>query len=336
MAYSPKTQAGRELETLITNCNATELLWLAYAARLGSAYTRAYEKHQDALTESYEQYRLAAESAYWVLSLFCVAFAGGMVGGLMAPWVTNAGKGLLAGLFSATTASETAQSLAQGITQKLLPSANVSGSPFKPQAKSPLLYYQDMVGEIGLCYASLKRHIWGWMEAADKGEAFWPPDGVLAWRTYTATELVTKIMGFPIIKHAPTDEQMPDLEKARREIEIGMWIAWAHVRKVDYWKKRMDRVSGRDAFARAGALAELSHLQAVVDRLIDLKIDGFGTRKVKHYDKPVLDIIRLQSAGPFLADMPAATKFVGKVGEVIKDPMGVLPALSALPPAHAR
>ncbi len=332
MAYAPKA-AGKEFETLITNCNATELLWLAYAARLGSAYTQAYEKHQDALTDAYEQYRLAAESAYWVLSLVCVAFAGGMVGGLMAPWVNGAGSRLMLRLF--TTVSETAQSAAQGFTQRVLPSGNVSGSPFKPQAKSPLLYYQDMVGEIGLCYAFLKRHIWGWMEAADKGEALWPPNGV-AWPTYTPTQLVTKIMDFPIIKHAPTDEQMPDLEKARREIEIGMWIAWAHVRKVDYWKKRMDRVSGRDPFAIAGALAELLRLQPVVDRLVDLKIDGFGTRKVNHHNKPVLDIIRLQTADAFLAAGPAATKLVGKVGEVIKNPMGVLPALSALPPAHAR
>ena len=103
MPYLAKTAAAKEVDNVLSEkLNSSHLQWTTYATQLGRCYTRAYEEHEKTLTDVGEKYRLAAESAYWVLSLFCVAFAGGIAGGLMAPWVNGVGKVIATNTFKST------------------------------------------------------------------------------------------------------------------------------------------------------------------------------------------------------------------------------------------
>jgi hypothetical protein len=92
MVYLPKTEAGKKLHELMDELNTAQNQWNTYATQLGRGYKTAYELHQKAIGKINDNLKLKAEQAYWLLSLLCVAFAGGVAGGLMAPWVTKAGQ----------------------------------------------------------------------------------------------------------------------------------------------------------------------------------------------------------------------------------------------------
>ncbi len=229
MTYLPKTKAGQEIHVLMGELSSAQHQWNTYATQVGRGYTTAYGWHDDTVKKVQERLRLAAESAYWLLSLLCVSFAGGLVGGLMAPWVSRAGS-----MTARTMLSETMQSQAQSITQKGLEQTRPGESPFRPALKSPLQYWQDMQGEIGLCFSALRGAVEEWMKKVDNDP-----------RASTPSAVINEFMQKPLLKDAPKDEDMPDETKVAREAELGMWIAWAQVRDIDYWKERINRVTDR-------------------------------------------------------------------------------------------
>src|ERR1700754_1335914 len=71
MAYEPKTPAAKDLHTIISELSGAQHDWETSAAKLGRAYGNAFDRHEAALSEVAERYRLGAESGYWVLALLC-------------------------------------------------------------------------------------------------------------------------------------------------------------------------------------------------------------------------------------------------------------------------
>ena len=322
MVYQPKTGASKEINKLMADLSTAQFQWNTYATQLGRGYTAAYQEHEDAIKKINEQYRLAAEAAYWVLSLLCVSAAGGVAGGLMAPWATRAGL-----VAARTTVSETIQSMTGQIAQKGLDATKPAEAGFKPVVKSPLLYFQDMLGEIGICFSALRDELEAWMKSVD--EDTWPAN---------PSDGINKFLQAPIIKDYPRTKDMPNEKKLAREAEIGMWIAWANVRDIDYWKTRIDTVSDKWAGRRTKGLHmdDLRKLQPVVDRLRTLEAAALGTRTV---EKPMvvgsmketfLDITRLR------LPVPGGGDFLAKVADVVKIPRKVLPELAQLPPSYKR
>ena len=330
MAYIPSTSAGKEVHMLMGELSTAQHQWNTYATQLGRGYTAAYKEHETAIKAVQEKYRLAAESAYWVLSLLCVAFAGGIAGGLMAPWVEKAGS-----LRARTILDEMSQTVAQGTTQKGLEATRSGADPFKPAMKSPLEYWQDMHGEIGLCFSDLRASVEAWMSAADSDPRYSNP-----------TPGIKKFVQTPLLRDAPKD--MPDEKKIAREAELGMWIAWAHVRDIDYWKERVDAVTNNEGRHYREAytdkyMKEFQLLQPIVDRLKSLGVPALGTSTAKpglfagpSRAETVLDINKLRTAGAYLAVLPEGAHFFGRVGEVVKDPQKVLPQMSDVRPIYKR
>jgi hypothetical protein len=199
MTYLPRTEAGKKIHEVMEELNTAQNQWNTYATQLCRGYTTAYGLHQKAIDDVNEKLRLKAESAYWLLSLFCVAFAGGVAGGLMAPWVAKAGetasKIVLRNKLSATTAGTVSN-----LVQKGTDVAKPSTTPLVPAVGSPLSYWQNMLGEIGLCFSHLRGAVETDMKNADAGKS----------SVDDANELVEKYMSDLLLKDSPSDDDMPD------------------------------------------------------------------------------------------------------------------------------
>jgi hypothetical protein len=83
-----------ELEEIRQLITSAERAWRTFGAILKSSYLGAYKFHFDTLAEIKEQRKANSKITYYVLSTVCAGLAGGVVGAIMAPWVTSAGLGI--------------------------------------------------------------------------------------------------------------------------------------------------------------------------------------------------------------------------------------------------
>jgi hypothetical protein len=339
MTYIPKGIAAREIHQVFGDLSTAQHQWNTYAEKLGEAYTAAYLDHGKALGDAAEKLRASSEAMYFVLSLYCVAFAGGLAGGLMAPWVGKAGEHT-AGAILRTTISEGTQSVTGGVTQRVIDATKLSGgSAFSPASTNPLLYYQHMKGEIGEFFSIIRDKV--------EYEVKWADDPLkplasgmseLGWGEWRREIF----MAMPIIKDYPRTKDMPDIKEAARQAELGMWIAWANIRDIDYWKTRMDALSdGLElGHSKEGLYAqEARQLSSILDRLAALGeshrasltfTKGMGGR----LRETVLNIPKLAQLGKQIGG-----NFFGKIDEMIISPMIArtkLPSLIQLPPIYKR
>ena len=88
MADSP---AAQPLYDALTELNTAQQRWETLADILGAGYNLAYNRHKGALDQVRDAMLAQAQLQYFVLSLLVVSFAGGLPGGLIAPWVVGAG-----------------------------------------------------------------------------------------------------------------------------------------------------------------------------------------------------------------------------------------------------
>jgi hypothetical protein len=340
MTYIPKGVAAREIHEVFGDLSTAQHQWNTYAERLGQAYTQAYLEHERALGNAAEKLKASSEAMYFVLSLYCVAFAGGLAGGLMAPWVGKAGENT-ASVILRTTISETAQSMTGGVLQRGIDATKSSGgSAFSPASTNPLLYYQKMKDEIGTCFSIIRDKLEDTVKLADDPSKPLPPGmDELGWGK-RVREIFSAI---PIIKDYPRTNNLPNVKEAERQAELGMWIAWANIRDISYWNTRMDALSdGLEWGHRKEGLyaQEARQLSSVLDRLAIL---GEGPRASLTFTKgmggrlkeTILNIPKLAMLGKHLGGT-----FFGKIDELVRNPLfaraATLPNLTLLPPIYKR
>jgi hypothetical protein len=343
MAYRPKTKAALELKEIADGLERAQLDWGTYALKLGIGYNTAFDVHEGALKSVEEKYRLAAQSQYWVLSLLCVAMTGGVIGGLLAPWVGAAGASLAA-QFVRTFTSETLQSAGQGVVGAKL-THEAKGNPFKPVLESPSKYKDKLQVELGTCYFELYKELERLMREIDD----------LSTQNKPTLKHLQIAARWREIEHSPlanSPAKLPDSDEVARAAEIGMWLAWVSVRDFDYWKTRYEKVNEmRDRGVSNTPnpyLSELLRLSPVVTRLDAL---GIANHSTTTYDIPyftrassyqraayapvrVVDLHKMRTSGPIIAaQVPKSRVFLGKVTEVVKEPHRVLPELKHSQPA---
>ena len=331
MTYLPTTEAGKKIHEILEELNTAQNQWNTYATQLGRGYTAAYGLHQKAIDDINEKLRLNAELAYWVLSLLCVAFAGGLAGGLMAPWVAKAGESasriVLRNKLSAMTAGS-----ASSLVQKGTDVAKPSTTPLVPAVKTPLSYWQDMLGEIGLCFSHLRGAVETQMKAADAGQC----------SVDHAGELVEEFMDHSLLKDSPSDENMPDESLVAREAEMGMWIAWAGDRDLTYWNKAVIHMAKGVQPSGDNYFEDAQQFQPAVARLRALGPDALtaGSMPVKLFTRGmppptrVINIPGLERAGYKVHILSGADVFMQRVSEVVKHPQKVLPQLDQKRPIY--
>lgn len=280
MTYIPKGEAAKEIHEVYGDLNTAQHQWNTYATILGSGYTAAYQNHENVLNRMKEHKRASSEAMYFMLSLLTAGFAGGLVGGLMAPWVKAAGEGTAKAVFR-EVARETTKEFNKKTwaTGAYVAAGLLDKNPYSPAVTSPLLYWQDMLSEIGIFFAAIREQIEREEREADADFSnSGAPHNYGKWRREVWS-------GVPIISEYPRQKDMPDKKKVEREAEIAMWIAWAGVRDVDYWSSRTIGLEDGETNSNWEQQAFERHydLQPVVERLYDLDVAQLVTRKV--YDK---------------------------------------------------
>jgi hypothetical protein len=339
--YLPKTDEGKKIDELMGVINTAQDQWFTYADQLARGYNAAYGWHQKTLDDIDAELKLKAEQTYWLLSLLCVAFAGGVAGGLMAPWVNAAGKAA-ADAAKATTqvvvrnkVSATIANSAQGIVQKVTDIAKPEVKPFVPAVKDRFTFFLDMHGELGKCFSDLRKAVQEDTKDADGGE----------FSLEGAKQQVEKYMSTPLLKYSPTSDDLPDETVVARDAELGMWIAWAGCRDIDYWNKAIaDWTGGFGGWVQPGNeyLEDAEKFQPVVDRLRILGSDALsaGTIPVKVVNKSirpariVINIPKLAGAGYTTLSRSGDNLFLQRVSEVVKFPKNVLPQLDQNRPIY--
>lgn len=328
-------EATRETSRIFEKINTAHHEWNTYAEILGKAYKEAYGRHEGALSEIAEKYKTEQQVAYWVLSLLCVSFAGGVTGGLMAPVVASAVGG--AAVRIANTASGSMSQASQIVTQKVI-DGQMSETPlFRPPVKNPGDFKDDLKIEIGNYASYLREEVektsgrLSRSENADAATREWA-DNVI--------EIVPFLRDHPRYKDRPNPA---DLEKTA---EIGMWIAWANTRNTAYLQKATRRVAdGVESYdiVEGSMLTELQRFEPVRERLKALRIVDLTTivaefRSLAYTDRyPILDITRLASVGKVIGwGGPGGATFLQNVARAVKEPRVVFEAFSQSPPAFKR
>jgi len=334
MVYLPTTNAGKTINEVMEALNTAQHQWNTYATQLGRGYTTAYGNHKDAIDKVSENLRLKAEHAYWVLSLLCVAFAGGLAGGLMAPWVAKAGTEFAKIMVRNKVSSVTANAV-QGLVQKGTDIVKPTTAPFKPAVKDPLAYWQDMFGELGICFSDLRDEVEADMRKVDQTNS-----------SADATKAVNSYMDNPLLKNCPMSKNMPNVDLVAREAEVGIWIAWAAGRDIDYWKKAVAGLT-IGTFSAADYYDDAVQFEPVVNRLSIISQPAYeaGTMVGRVYGPPpghnllpktLINIPGLAEAGHVIPSLSGANLFLRRVKDVVKLPQHVLPQLDQTSPVYKK
>jgi hypothetical protein len=262
--YVPKTEAGRVAASAESAVNSAHLQWLTFAGYVSKGYTIAYNEHTGALGKIQQILKERNDFNHFLLSLLCVSVGGGIIGGVMAPWIAKAGSDVLKNAFR-TGVSGAKGSGGQMIVQRSVDAVKADGTAaFQPIAIDPFSKYLDLTNGIGLLFSMIRDVLKTGARITDEGNM--PTSyGELA-RDY--------VLEMPLIAKAPGTNDFPDPKAVARQAELGMWIAWAHKRDIGYWTTRVKAVTdgsytrGVDEYYRS----ELLELAPIADRLSELGV----------------------------------------------------------------
>lgn len=114
--------------------------------------------------------------------------------------------------------------------------------------------------EIGICASVLKENVRRFQFLTDEGR--FPAKGAVQFRE-------SLIQGSFLNEQPGTHQiEWAKSENAKKQAEIAMWIAWAQVRDIDYWKIRLKGIQHIDRGIDYNDFAEIKKYDPVFDRLI--------------------------------------------------------------------
>ncbi|GEM_PF-7069137 len=233
-----------------------------------------------------------------------------------------------------TTMSEATQSVTGEVIQKgidvIKPS---SGSPYTPASTEPLEYHQLMKGELGECFSIIRGEVEKEVKEAEQKGAL---HHYGEWKR-------KQFLAIPIVADYPRTNDIPDVDKAALQAELGMWIAWANVRDIDYWNRAKKAVETASSFGMSMRdyqkgieyIGGYMTLEPIRERLSVLGINSRVTI-------PFRTVISKQSLHiPMLAKLgkQLGGTFYNKLEDVVRSPLGArgeLSKLISLPPIYKR
>lgn len=280
MTYIPKFEAAKTIDEVHRYINTAQLQWNTYATILGRGYTEAYQKHKATLNDMKEKEQSDKEFAYFLLSTLCVGFAGGLAGGLMAPWIRDAAT-VEVGVFREIIRETTKTGLKKGyeeMARDFIDSASQKGV-YSPAGKDPLIYQDDLIIELGLFFSLIRDEVEKDVIEADKETGFSNTGPPLEWGIKRRDAWIN----IPNIRDHPQKGQFPDKDYVARIAEISLWIAWANNYNLSDYRRISkgleDGVTNSNYESLSAKIA--SKLEPVVYRLIELGVAHHVTTVVK-------------------------------------------------------
>lgn len=287
--------------------------WETLADVLGKQYNDAYKLHSDALGKMREARKAEIETQYFILGLVCVAVSGGIAGGLMAPFIKEAGKGIAdatvrkLAIMAANAASTMARQGVQGGTQAILRGIqpDVGSGPYTPSVDDPFGFYLGMKTQLGICFMKIKEDL-----RALASSKTWDHrlDSWLLDAFQKSCVLISDMPESSYVAHINLTH------KVQAAMELAMWVAWANVRDMDYWNKAygvIESGGSPDASSKGGPpddskkyVIDAERLDPVMDRMVELLVSNkvslllnggrriLDIRKLQKLDLSILDIFK--------------------------------------------
>jgi hypothetical protein len=207
-------------------------------------YKDAYNEHKNALKE-FEQIRKLhdqqdAAVMMFIYSVVAVGFAGGLVGGLLAPWVRSAGTSVFQTAIRSGVqeiAKSATKEATSGIINRLqnMSKAAPTGNPYEPVTPDKFDVYLEKKKELDECFARFDKMIDDLQQQAAAED--WPIDvGWLLFNGFRAS--------CPILRDKPDPDRLPAPETIQKAAELCMWVQWAEVRDWDWWNKQYRYIDG--------------------------------------------------------------------------------------------
>lgn len=348
LAYQPKTAGAQATESLIGKISYAGDQWKGLGTALTISFKEAYKIHEKTLKLVEERFKTENSNLmYYLFAAFVAGAVGGGVGLLIAPVASRLAGAVATGIASRVSKrfgekrwiaetmdarrriQETAQRNAINAKElgvkgteevgvkavekleidKFLAAAQetpVPGDPnvFKPPQIDPHQFDLDRRHEIDLCVSQLKEYVKRFQIAADHFQ----------WGTDAANAFTEMMIAEDFIQKQPGEKEIAAAagEEKRKLAELGMWIAWAKGRKIEYWRTRLLAVREIDRGADYNDYIELRRLDPIIERLKILKVDNLATMPFKVTDRafthlvkkrdPVLNVLALAGIGSTLGD----------------------------------
>jgi hypothetical protein len=335
-----ESNAARALAEIEKDLNRAQGLWRIYATVLSLGYYDAYREHNRVLNQMKEAKLASYARLHFVISVLTVGFAGGVAGGLMAPWIQNAGRNTARRLIA-----ESIRGMGLDVAKKLgrLPADYASAFSddqrlFLPEVIEPFPFNLKLNLELDLCFQELR----------DLVDVFYREANRHNWPTSVGELMYRALAAVPLVRDRPEVSDMPKQHDVAREAELGMWIAWATAQDSEYWNKRMRAVIDGvhpnmnapvpfiDYENQGAALGQLLELNPVAERFAQLWPAIPVTFKVRHtLSYGVVHVDRVLNVNQLRTMRPHGTSMSNLV-QVLRFPKNELTRLESLPPRYKR
>jgi hypothetical protein len=334
-----ESEASSLLHMLQSELTGAKSQWEYLEDRIANGYKDAYKLHKGALDKMRKAKMASREAMMFVLSCVSVGFAGGIVGGLFAPWVRAVqAETLTAAHVLRTGIQDASKRLTQETVKKIIPDkpndSGGDGSPYVPVSAEAFDHYLDTKEELDGCFAIVNNRVQSLIDQSNAEQ--WP-------RALGQAILDSFRANCALLRDRPNPEKdLPARTAVAKSAELAMWVAWTSERDWPWWNPRYSVLgggpepmgysdAGKDKFheevrrnggtfdgkdgqtydmqAYGNALREVKELDPVADRLKDLgKWDSvkasFGFRSQPDV---VLDLRKLRTLRlDTMTDMPFA------------------------------
>jgi hypothetical protein len=298
MAESP---ASGPLHALQAELSGAKSQWEYLHGRLTNGYKDAYKWHAGALKQvelnrkkALEQDARMRQLGLFIFSVTTVGFAGGVVGGLLAPWVKNAAEEGANAVFREAVKEITKQSAQQAVMRAVpqKPEATVV-HPFEPVSDQAFDTYMENKEELDGCFARVNSWLQAYIDLCNKTNAP-AEDGLQVLNSFRRN--------CPLLRDKPDPDKLPARDTVAKGCEIAMWVAWASLRDWNWWNKVYDAIDkhGPSQGTVLVGVKWAKELDPILERMSVLKKDsqvskmvGQGTMEpyeVEEYDEESGDI----------------------------------------------
>jgi hypothetical protein len=316
MADSP---ASASLHALQSELAGAKTQWEYLEDRLTNGYKDAYKTHVGVL-KAMENAKILAEQAdakwigigMFVFSVVSVGFAGGLVGGVIAPWVKKAEQGTADAVIRQGIqgiATRTTQQSVLRVVPERPTGSSPDGSPYVAASPQAFDAYLDTKEELDGCFAIVNAYIQSLINLSNSEQ--WPAE-------VGQTILDSFRHNCRLLTDSPEPSQLPKRELVARAAEIAMWVAWANARDWVYWGDVYRELDGRGMGPRGEMRTvqlgvrefQTNELYPILDELKNLGISGVQLEIRQHHaqglrDNLVLDLRKLRSLQlQHLVDLP--------------------------------
>jgi hypothetical protein len=272
-----ESPASRGLHDLITELLSAKSAWEQLGVRVAKGYTTAYGFHVKTLKKMERSNTEASSDALmFVFSAVCVGLAGGIVGGIMGPWIKKTAESTAHFIYKEAVRSilqQGAKDLAKAGDEKLkkLKIDEGSDDPYETKSPKEVAVDQDIRDRIDSAFGPVLEALDAMIDEANKLQS----DAATGQAVLNSFRLTC-----PLMTDKPEQKDIPPEHDVARALELAMWVAWANERDWGWWTPRYQRLDaaaqkiGTDEREKDGA-------SGVVNDIADAaKMDPLGERMV--------------------------------------------------------